>query len=202
MKIVENKIMYDIYSGETLKVGQKIEFGKKFNGMYQRVFEDDRKYMGEDTREVLSSYAKGKRELEKPQIREIAGIIHDFDFSMRELGLEIARKEHFSDYPSRFTCLFVVPTKKECEEWAPRLIWRRKNCQLVKLKLNGKLFCGDSHSNEKACDSLNFYINQGKDYWAGKLSEAPQLEYLFEGTAEVVDIIKVYTEEEGKKYFK
>jgi len=189
---ITDKIYYHIYSGKDVTVGEILEYGKQKNGMWKRVYEGEYKIKGTGSKEFVKAFDKRKlfRFIPAKAIKPIKYVLNDYDFTLRELALEEVRAEKFPSYPSRFTCLYVTEKEEEAIAWAPRLTWQRENCQLVKLKLTGKLFTGDSKFNAKDNDSLMKYREIADGYWQGKLSKNPQMELLFEGKAEVMEVIK------------
>ena len=168
MEIVKDKIMYQVATDRNYKVGDILTFGKELNGLAQKVDNPSYKY----------------REQEK--------------------ALEEARKAVNPELPSRLTCMYLSDDKKDCFE---RLAQRDKDgigahSQVIAIKLNGKIFKGDQAHLLSVSRPIPFddFYKIGINYW--KNAEPPKskpsfmvgegIEYLFEGQAEVIEILKEY----------
>ncbi len=66
-----------------------------------------------------------------------------------------------------------------------------KNLQVVAVKLNGKIFkAGNSFSKiSREGQSYSYYLQRAKEYWTHESKDNP-LEILFEGKAEIIEIIE------------
>ena len=63
---------------------------------------------------------------------------------------------------------------------------------MVGLKLNGKILRTSNSFNRRDGKSIDEFIEQAHDYWKGvddNFKDTKSIEYLFEGTAEVVEIL-------------
>ena len=101
------------------------------------------------------------------------------------------RKELNSNLPSRLKCLYVCKTKEEVREW--NNIFKRtnkKDFQILKLNLNGKIFIGDASFVLRQNISLNKKKIQAQKYWNGDKKNNIN-EYLFVGKAEVKEILNL-----------
>jgi len=124
------------------------------------------------------------------KVNELYKVIDNYDFLVRELAIEDVRKSGFKKYPSRLTSLYVCDTMEDALVWFPLISWRQTDSKLLKLKCTGKLFIGDSLINKKNNCSYGYHLNQAQKYWSGEITDNPRFECLFEGKAEVVEILK------------
>lgn len=60
----------------------------------------------------IDNKLKKKKKLSLDEMKEMAKILWNYGFSMRELGLEICRQKYYSEEPSRFTCMFLCEKAK------------------------------------------------------------------------------------------
>jgi hypothetical protein len=114
----------------------------------------------------------------------------EYDFAIRELAVEAARKTVDKSLPSRFTCMFVTDKREYATDGLTTFHTKNrggKYWQAVTVKLNGKLFCGYGQHNVLRSGSYEEYYNSALVYWTGKTAEQGQ-EFLFEGTAEITEI--------------
>jgi len=189
---VKDKILYHTTNSKMFNVGDVLDVGKIKNNMYKRVFEKEYLINGEsvyDSEHYVKKVKKYKLVSGKT-INEFKNVIDDYDFSLRELAIEQVRTNGFKKYPSRFLSLYVCDNLNDALLWYPLISYKRENAQLLKLKCTGKLFIGDSRQNTKNNNSFNYYLEQAQKYWSGEITDNPRFECLFEGKAEVVEILK------------
>ncbi|MDR1917539.1 MAG: DUF2441 domain-containing protein [Christensenellaceae bacterium] len=170
MEIVKDKIMYQVATNRNFRVGDVLTFGKELNG-------------------------QGKRALQES--------FKEYEFALREIAIETARKKINKDLPSRFTCMFLTD-QKEYVLKGIKEFWKKgrggKTFQAISVKVNGKLFVGNGYLNRLRQDSYDGYYNGALEYWKGiDLQQKPKkdeelcVEFLFEGTAEVLEIFDEYS---------
>jgi hypothetical protein len=104
----------------------------------------------------------------------------------RELVMEDVRARDFSDAPSRQRCLYLCDTPEEAA------VWRRDhlgdNGTIVRLACTGAIHRGDASIMLRDGEELWSVIANAKRYWRGEMTERPQREALFEGTARVIGV--------------
>lgn len=104
----------------------------------------------------------------------------------KEYVIEQKRMEINENLPSRWRCIWLSD-----EERLP--YWKEEvhngNFQIVKMKLNGKLFLGDAHWIEGDPKPFGDLRRYAQYYWNGEVFHPGKLEYLFEGEAEVIEIL-------------
>lgn len=66
----------------------------------------------------------------------------------------------------------------------------KEDYQIVKMKLNGVLFEGDAHWIELPPSPLKKVREYAQYYWQGSIFRFGKMEYIFEGRAEVIEIVK------------
>ena len=187
---VTDEIYYHINTGQRLQVGNTLIIGEKFNNFYYEIYNTEHLKDEKDANEHLINMRKEQNLiLNNDTSNLIFQTVNDDAMITRELMFEEVRKEEYTDLPSRLKCLYVCKTKKEMNDWIN--IFNRtnkKNFQLLKLKLTGKIFVGDASFILRQNISLNRKKEQAKMYWSGKKKNNIN-EYLFVGTAVVEEVL-------------
>lgn len=115
----------------------------------------------------------------------------------RELALEKVRKEKYTNYPSRMSCLYTSKTLSDAEMWAALFInSNRKVYQIVKLQIDGRTFNGDAYNIFDGTGDEKVNNKNADCYWANKpnrFGKKPLVETLIDGRIEVVEIIKDFS---------
>ena len=198
MKIVKDLIMYQATTRD-YKVGDIIEFGKEWNYQAQRVFNTNYRMEGAENgmAELFldAKIKKKKKKLKLEEMKSICNILFNYGFSMRELGYEICRQKYYKDEPSRLTSMFLCEKAEEAKCYLTTAQQKGKDTdpKVVGVKLNGKLLKTSNSFNRRDGKSIDEFIEQAHDYWKGvgdDFNDAKSVEYLFEGTAEIVEIIR------------
>ncbi len=145
------------------------------------------------------------------ELRKSLGLYLEYT---REMVFENVRREKFPDYPSRYTALFVIPdyekTKRDMKFYWKTFLGKINNERrdvgkeryILKLKLTGKIHNSSALLLQNDTFSINKLRDIAFDYWRGKsgkrlikLQGAPYYpdkdipEYLFEGKAEVLEVL-------------
>lgn len=190
-KNVENKIYYHINTKNKFNIGDIINCGDKYNNFYYEVYDSEYLLEGKDANETLINKRKNKdyniNDLE--EFKLIFNTINNDSFVTRELIFEEVRKEINEKLPSRFKSLFVCESMEEINKWLD--IFKRtdkKDYQIVKLELNGRVFTGDASFILRQNISLNKKRDLAKRYWSCEKLDNLN-ETLFEGTAVVKEIV-------------
>jgi len=200
MKIVKDLIMYQATTRD-YKVGDIIEFGKERNYQAQRVFNTNYRMDGAENgmaEMFLDEKLKKKKKtlkLKREEAKSINNILWSYGFSMRELGYEICRQLYHKDEPSRLTSMFLCEKAEEAKCYLTTAQQKGKDTEpkVVGVKLNGKLLKTSNMFNRRDGKSIDEFIEQAHDYWKGvgdDFADTKSVEYLFEGTAEIVEIIR------------
>lgn len=106
-------------------------------------------------------------------------------FCIREYVFEEVRKEFYSYLPSRQKCLWLCE-EEQIAYW--RTLRENESQYLLKLQINGEIFCGDDRWLTANTFSSVEYAKRAKQYWGGEMSDSPRKEYLFYGKAVVKEI--------------
>ena len=171
-------------------MGNTLIIGEKFNNFYYEIYNTEHLKDEKDANEHLINMRKEQNLiLNNDTSNLIFQTVNDDAMITRELMFEEVRKEEYTDLPSRLKCLYVCKTKKEMNDWIN--IFNRtnkKDFQLLKLKLTGKIFVGDASFILRQNISLNRKKEQAKMYWSGKKKDNIN-EYLFVGTAVVEEVL-------------
>lgn len=109
-------------------------------------------------------------------------------FYIRERVFEDVRKEFFPHLPSRQKCLWVSKGD-QLPYW--RSISPELQRTILKLDLNGDIFCADDYWLQANTLSSIEYTEKAKHYWSGEIVTEEHLEYLFSGTAVIKEIINL-----------
>lgn len=196
MQIVKDLIMYQATT-RNYKVGDVLEFGKTRNYQAERVFATNYKIEGAENNMpemLLNEKIRKRKRLKKDEMKAVCKILWNYGFSMRELGYEICRQKYYPDEPSRMTCMFLCEKADEAKLYLTTA--KSKGGQdapkVIGVKLNGKLLKTSNSFNMRGGKSLDEFVEQAHQYWQGvkdDFEDKQSIEYLFEGKAEVVEII-------------
>lgn len=199
MQIVKDLTMYQATTRD-YKVGDIVEFGKDRNYQAERVFNTNYRMEGAENgmaEMFLTEKLKKKKKslkLKRDEAKCICDILFSYGFSMRELGYEICRQLYHKDEPSRLTSMFLCEKAEEakCYLTTAQSKGRASDPKVVGVKLNGKILKTSNSFNRRDGKSLDEFIEQAHDYWNGvgdDFADTKSVEYLFEGKAEIVEII-------------
>ena len=197
MKKVKDLIMYQATTRD-YKVGDILEFGKDRNYQAERVFKTDYKMDGAENNMAemfIDEKLKKKKKLKREEMKPISTILWNYGFSMRELGYEICRQLYHKQEPSRLTAMFLCekPEEAKCYLTTAQQKGKDTDPKVVGVKLNGKLLKTSNAFNMRGGKSIDEFIEQAHNYWNGvgdDFEDKKSIEYLFEGTAEIVEIIR------------
>lgn len=197
MKRVKDLIMYQATTRD-YKVGDKLEFGKDRNYQAHRVYATNYKMQGAEYNMpelFIEEKLHKKKKLSLDEMKPIYDILTNYGFSMRELGYEICRQLYHKEEPSRLTAMFLCEKAEEAKGYLKTAQEKGKTTdpKVVGVKLNGKLLKTSNSFNMRGGQSIDEFIEQAHAYWNGvgdDFEDKKSIEYLFEGTAEVVEIIR------------
>lgn len=197
MEQVKDLILYQVATDRNYKVGDKLVFDKFTpNGQFSRVFKTSFKLDGKRPCDILYNIAGHRfKRLKKNQLYELAHILEYYDVFVKELALEEVRSESFADYPSRLHCMYLSISKdialQNIEAMAKKREKKGSQFQAVAVKLNGKIFKAGRFYMSRESESYEQYKEKSYSYWVQKdLKDEEVKEVLFEGEAEIVEIIK------------
>jgi hypothetical protein len=197
MKKVNDLVMYQATTRD-YKVGDVIEFGKERNYQAERALKTNFKMENAPNNMAemfLEEKLKKKKKLKREEMKNVCDILWNYGFSMRELGYEICRQQYYKNEPSRLTCMFLCDKAEDakCYLTTAQSKGNESNPKVVGVKLNGKLLRTSNSFNMRGGKSIDEFIEQAHDYWKGvgeDFADLKSVEYLFEGTAEIVEIIE------------
>ncbi len=192
LEYVKNKIMFQA-TNWNYKIGEKVYFGRKRNYQAVRVFNKPiLMKSGEQAMMFLDNKIMNNQKVNYEELKQINEAMLDYSYCLRELGMEWCRKKYYPSLPSRLTCMFLCDNEKDAKNYLTTAQAKNDNAapKVIKVKLNGKLFKTSNHNNRRDLTFDGFVENAHK-YWKGvnKSFNDPSTEYLFEGWAEIVDII-------------
>lgn len=175
---LNNIYVYHVVTERPMYIGQHIVFDENhYNGVWQRV------------NEKLDIVGDIYNNSEKYMNVELE---HHTSVALRELALEKVRLRKYSNYPSRMACLYVSKTLEEAEKWFDYFVsLGRPTFQIVKLKVNGHVFCGDATKcfDGKLTEIENLAL--AEKYWENNtFDNSSIIEMLVDGNIEVVEILK------------
>ena len=197
---VKDLILYQVATDRHYKVGDVLEFNKEtLNGQYNRVFNTDFRLNG--TRPSDEMYSVAKRKFKKFKTKDdvysIAHILEYYDVAIKEIALEEVRKQFFPNLPSRLHCMYLSTSKdialKNVKSMAESREKNGKHFQAVAVRLNGVIFKAGKVYVSREGKSYNYYKDKAIEYWKQKgLKDEEVKEVLFEGRAEIVEILAEY----------
>ena len=197
MEQVKDFILYQVATDRNYKVGDKLVFDKNTpNGQFSRVFKSSFKLDGKRPSDILYNIAGHRfKRLKKNQLYELAHILEYYDVFVKEFALEEVRSESFADYPSRLHCMYLSMRKdialQNIEAMSRNTEKKGNQFQAVAVKLNGKIFKAGRFYMSRESESYEQYKEKAYSYWVQKdLKDEEVKEVLFEGEAEIVEIIK------------
>lgn len=198
---VKDLVLYQVATDRDYKVGDVLTFNKDIsNGQGNRVFNTD--FRLNNGRPSDEMYAVAKRKFKKFKSKEdiysIAHILEYYDVAIKEMAIEEVRKELFPNLPSRLHCMYLSLSKEialaNLKSMAESREKNGKHFQAVAVKLNGVIFKVGKVYMSREGQSYNYYKQKAVSYWKQRgLKDEEVKEVLFEGTAEVVEILKEYT---------
>ena len=131
----------------------------------------------------------------KSLVIDMAKSLSESDFVLRELAAEEVRKEKYSDYPSRLNCMFLSEKREVALENLKTFYQKGfgTHFQAIAVKLEGRLFYARSKGLQRNGSSYGEYLRIADEYWSQDQNSTEEVkEILFEGKAEVVEIMEEY----------
>lgn len=107
----------------------------------------------------------------------------------KEYIIEDTRLAINPNLPSRWYGLWLSD-EEHLGYWEQMAIINKEKYQIVKMKLNGVLFEGDAHWIELSPAPLKKVRKNAYHYWSGYIFRPGKMEYIFEGKAEVIELVK------------
>lgn len=169
MKEVNGIELYHIWNTNKgfLKIGQVLSYGNVNN--FKKIYENEKQ---------MPLYN---------DINYLKGVSNYFWKFFRESIIEDIRYEFYPEYPSRQSGLFLTDLSY-VSSWVDNLNYNN-HYQLVKLRLKGKLHKCDASLIDIHPNNSNVISELAHKYWSGEITgNSQKIEYVFEGTAEVIDI--------------
>ena len=197
MKKVKDLILYQVATDRNYKVGDKLVFDKNIpNGQFKSVFQTSFKVDSKRPSDILYSIAGHRfKKLKTNQLYELAHILEYYDVFVKELALEEVRANKFPDLPSRLHCMYLSISKdialQNIESMSKNTEKNGSQFQAIAVKLNGTIFKAGKFYMTRESESYEYYKEKAYGYWSQKdLRDDAVKEILFEGEAEVVEILK------------
>lgn len=184
---INQEIYYHANSNKKLSVGDVLIFDcNTKNKMYNAIYNSSFLLYGKDANEIMNDKRRSKDvNFSRDELNLIFETVNNSAFVMRELALEEVRKNLFSKYPSRLSCLYVTNEKKEAHFWSSILKRNGKECmQILTLELTGDIYSFDGKFLMRKNCSYQEHLDNALKYWNSDGGE----EYLFLGSAKVVEI--------------
>lgn len=194
MSVVKDRIMYQATTYD-YHIGDKINFGDGRNYQAERVF--GKKFVlndGSSFLEFVMNKTKRNQKFSKKEMKMVAEFICDYEFCLREIAIERCRLEHFKNYPSRMKGMWLVDDIEKAKAFLTTAKSKQNISapKVVAVKLNGKLLRTSWNFNPRGGFSIDEYTENAKKYFTGvdEFYDKNFVEYLFEGVAEIVDVIE------------
>ena len=196
MKNVKDVILYQVATDRNYKVGDIINFGDNYNGQGNRIYNSKFNDGKDAYHKVGFKYADSKKILKnKSLIIQMAKSLSESDFVLRELAAEEVRKEKYSGCPSRLKCMFLSESREVVLDNLKTFYQRGvgSHFQAIAVKLEGKVFYARSKGLQRNGLSYKEYLEIADEYWSQDQNSNEEVkEILFEGRAEVVEIVEEY----------
>lgn len=195
MENVKNIIMYQATTRD-YKIGDILEFGKDRNYQATRVYNTNYRMPDGSMAEMfLTDKIKKKKKLKIEEMKIIRDILLNYGFTMRELGIEICRQQNYNEEPSRLKGMFLCDNVDDAKAYLTTAKSKggENKPKVVGLKLNGKILKTSNAFNSRDGKSIDEFVEQAHAYWKGiddTFEDKKSIEYVFEGIAEVVEIIE------------
>ena len=176
--------------GQVLKIGNSLNPGSLFPETVRRECYGIKREDGSDITPIDLIKAVNAGRIKAPGNFSdfICELISSLNKNVFELVFEEVRSESFSAVPSRRTCIWVLETIDEARQWE-KMFKRYGPTKTVELLATGIIHRGDARWLKIDDDPLIEIREKAHNYWQAKLTTDPEPEILFEGTAEVVDIL-------------
>lgn len=192
--IVKDLILYQVSRDRNYKVGDIIEFGIENNGVGNRVFNSKFNICNETYYDLGFKYADSKNFFKKKElIVNICKSLSESDYVIRELAVEEIRKNFYPDMPSRLKCMFLSESKdlvlRNLHDFHKEN--KNKQYQAVAVKVTGNIFYAKEIGLPRKGLSYSEYMDVAHQYWCQNQDSTSEVkEILFEGNAEIVEIIE------------
>lgn len=194
---VKDLVLYQVATDRNYKVGDVLHFGEEDNFQAYRVWNsklyDDK---GRFAKQGYDFVQSKKIFANKKLVKKLSKAIEEADFIIRELAIEEVRKTKYPDEPSRLRCMFLTDSKEDCLKGVKTFYQKGhgSHFQAIAVRLNGKVF----YAKEKAIGrwglSYKEYSKLADEYWSQNQNSNVKIqEILFEGEAEVIEIMDEYT---------
>lgn len=192
---VKDFVLYQISTDRHYKVGDKLEFGKEYNYQGQRVINGEKLQKRRTYDDGFAFVDSKKIFANKKLVLNLSKELEEYDFILRELAYEQVRETEFKNLPSRLKCMFLSENKEDCLKNLKNFYQKGHGSffQVVAVKLNGNLFYSCEIPTSRKGWSYSDYLEEGKKYWSqNQTSNKKPYEILFEGKAEIVEILDEY----------
>lgn len=192
---VKDVVLYQIATDRHYEVGDKLVFGKEYNYQGQRVYNGDKLNKRRTYDDGYSFVDSKKIFANKKLVLDMSKQLEEYDFILREIAFEELRKKEFKEYPSRLKCMFLSESKEVCLQNLKTFHHKGHGTffQVVAVKLNGSVFYATSKNVRRTGLSYSDYYEMARVYWSQEQkSNLPINEILFEGTAEIIEVIEEY----------
>lgn len=192
----EEQYFYHVVTEKPMEIGQVIVFDEHHkNGVYNRTYNFEfRNSKGKTALEIVKESIKdGKLSLNEEDTNVVSNYLEWATKGYRELILEIERKRENKEVPSRMACLYVSKKLEDAKKWAESFIYfGRPTFQIVKLKVTGRYFEGNSYNIKTETVSIKKQFEFAKAYWNNEPCENQLIETIVDGRIEVVEIIEEF----------
>lgn len=194
---VKDLVLYQVATDRNYKVGDVLHFGEEDNFQAYRVWNsklyDDK---GRFAKQGYDFFQSKKIFANKKLVKKLSKAIEEADFIIRELAIEEVRKTKYPDEPSRLRCMFLTDSKEDCLKGVKTFYQKGHggHFQAIAVRLNGKVFCAKEKAIGRWGLSYKEYSKLADEYWSQNQNSNVKIqEILFEGEAEVIEIMDEYT---------
>jgi len=175
---------------EPLVLGQSFSVGEETNP-FMGYYDNARTYgVQAEGKTIKVPALKFLRDVRRGRIdcpdlaKQAYNVANHYSMLARELIMEEVRRDIAPTAPSRKNCLWVVDDLGLASHWQRKL---GGESRLVKLQLTGTLHRGDAKFLMNESEPLATTYEKAHAYWRGEETEDSLPEYLFTGTATLVE---------------
>jgi hypothetical protein len=207
MEVVTDKSFIHMVVGNDPQwfVGAEIETSEKLNRLYSTYENNNSVYIDENNKQITIDLVlrhaqkvyngKSHKQLKnyhykvEASFNEAIECIYFNIRLVRELIFESVRMENFHDYPSRKTCIWLIPDDEEhINQWKNNL--PGSTHKIYRANCSGKIHYANPKFLEGGSISISSWTDRARRYWTGEDAEESRTEVLFEGKLSVVEEIK------------
>ena len=172
-----------------IKVGDTVTVGDRENPFFGHFCDEKKFSLKSETGirnllpiDFLRQVKEGK--IDCPKLPDVAHeTARHLSLFSRELLFELARLEVNALAPSRTKCMWLANSLEEAFKWSDRLA---EGSKIFELEATGWVHSADASILTAEFEGFEVSKTKAFDYWHGKLTNKPEIEHLFVGSARII----------------